>query len=553
MAAFELLAFGLSPDLHELLSTEQGRAYQVLWIIVQLAVVLLAARIFGTISERIRVPRVVGELVAGAIVGPYLLGSKILLPMHGQWISLFPSPAAGQWPVSDPLWAIAQIGSIVLLFSSGLRTDLREFLRYIAPATLVAVAGVAVPFGLGVAAVYLFRGVLPIASAPVPLVAALFLGTILAATSIGITARVLADIERLDTPEGVTILGAAVVDDVLGIIALAIVGGIASATAAQGASHSIDVGQSVIIACKAFGVWIALTIAAMLLARPTDRLVASVGGGAVSIVLIIAFIGSAVAELFGLAFIIGAYSVGLGLSRTRSAGRLLEQIQPIEHFLVPVFFATLGMLANFGAIFADWRIVVAGLAITLIAVLGKVLGCGLAALPGGFNLRGAWRIGVGMTPRGEVALIVAGIGLSRSLIDQNLYGISILMTLLTTIIAPVLLVRAFASGASGRRRPERRAVGLPSMSQLPGLSIQVPADLGQVLLDRLVQIAESAGWEVAYERDARNTRLLRSRGDAAQVQLQENTLKIDASDTRQQEFATFAEQARRSIATAMER
>jgi Kef-type K+ transport system membrane component KefB len=380
----------------------------------------------------------------------------------------------------------------------------------------------------------------------------LFLGTILAATSIGITARVLADIERLDTPEGVTILGAAVVDDLLGIIALAIVGGIASASAAQAANHSVKLSESAMIACKAFGVWIVLTLAAVALTRPVDRLVGRVGGAAVVIALMVAFIGSAIAEFFGLAFIIGAYSVGLGLSRTKSAGRLLEQIQPIEHFLVPIFFATLGMLANFGAIFADWRIVVAGLAITLIAVVGKVLGCGFAAIPGGFNLRGAWRIGVGMTPRGEVALIVAGIGLSRSLIDQNLYGVSILMTLLTTIIAPVLLVRAFADGASGRRRPERRSRGLPSISQMPGLAIHIPPDLGQVLLDRLVQIAESAGWEVAYERDQRNIRLLRSRGDAAQVQLEGDRLTIDASDTRQQEFANFLNQARQSIAAAMQ-
>src|SRR5438105_3015084 len=118
-------AFHLSPDLHELLSLgEQGRALQALWIIVQLAIVLLAARCFGAIAEKMRVPGVVGELIAGAIVGPFLLGSKILLPMHGQWLPLFPAPAAGQWPVSEALWTIAQIGSIVLLFSSGLRTDL---------------------------------------------------------------------------------------------------------------------------------------------------------------------------------------------------------------------------------------------------------------------------------------------------------------------------------------------------------------------------------------------------------------------------------------------
>src|SRR5918994_2006152 len=288
------------------------------------------------------------------------------------------------------------------------------------------------------------------------MIPALFVGAILAATSIGITARVLGDINRLDTPEGVTILGAAVLDDVLGIIALAIVGGIASAGSVSG-------GTIAGIAGKAFGFWIGLTGVVLLLSKHIERALTRIrySGALVGLGLALAFFCSAAAEGFGLAFIIGAYSVGLGLSRTEMAHTLMEKLEPIGDFIVPIFFAALGMLVNVQAMFASWDVIVFGLAITAVAIVGKLIGCGAAALPTGFNTRGSYRIGLGMLPRGEVALIVAGIGLSSGIVGEVVFGVSIMMTLITTILAPILLVPAFATGGSGRRKPDVAPKRLP--------------------------------------------------------------------------------------------
>lgn len=534
----------VSPDLHELMAIpEHGRTYQILLVLFQLAAILAAAKIVGWLSERIHVPGVVGELMAGALIGPYVLGHLIRLPLGGAWVSLFPAPTGGQWPLNDIIWSFAQFASIILLFITGLHTDLKQFLRYVGPASLVALIGVLAPFLLGVAVVlYIpaFKEVAQCGTLPI-IVPALFIGAILAATSIGITARVLGDINRLDSPEGVTIIGAAVVDDVLGIIALAIVGGMAAAITAGGSAGSISLGAIGGIAGKAFGVWIGLTMLILVLAKPIEWVFGQIKytGAMVGLALSLAFICSGVAEFFGLAFIIGAYSAGLGLSRTQLARKLMDELRPIGDFIIPVFFASLGMLVNFHAMFSSWTVVIFGLVVTAAAILGKLVGCGLAALPGGFNLRGAYRIGIGMMPRGEVALIVAGIGLSRQLINDEIFGVSIMMTLITTLVAPILLVPAFAKGGSGRRVPASPTPKLPGIAAMPGLILKVPEDLAEVLLDRLVKVAEENGWAGSYESAGEDMYLLRSGADAAQLRLENGSIRVDASDTRQPEFVGY--------------
>jgi Kef-type K+ transport system membrane component KefB len=441
--------------------------------------------------------------------------------------------------------------------------------------------GLVVPFLLGVAV----TGIEPFASlATAPgqtsvLVPALFVGVILAATSIGITARVLGDIGKLDTPEGVTILGAAVLDDVLGIIALAIVGGIAASQSAADASiggstataATLTVGGVLLIAGKAFGFWIALTVAVLFLSRHIERLLAGIryGGAMVGLALALAFICSAAAEGFGLAFIIGAYSVGLGLSRTKISRELMSQLEPIGDFFVPLFFACLGMLVNLSAMFASWQVLAFGAAVTAAAIIGKLAGCGAAALPVGFNLRGAYRIGLGMLPRGEVALIVAGIGLSQRIIGEVVFGVSIMMTLVTTIVAPMLLVPAFSRGGSGRKRSaepsvpaqvdvagartlseavgEDRGSGLPSISVLPAFRVTVAADLQPAAVRRLLEAAEAAGWHPSYDNADQGVYLLRSHDDAALVKARDGAMTIDASDVRQAEFVALADKVRESL------
>ena len=171
-------------------------------------------------------------------------------------------------------------------------------------------------------------------------------------------------------------------------------------------------------------------------------------GSAIALALALAFLAAGLAESFGLAMIIGAYTIGLALSGTQLARQLEEPIMAVYHGLVPIFFVVMGMLVN---VTVMGGVVLFGAVITFLAILSKVVGSGLPALFAGFNKAGSWRIGIGMLPRGEVALIIAGIGLSRGLIGQDVFGVAILMTVVTTLMAPPILVPSFARGGAGKR------------------------------------------------------------------------------------------------------
>ena len=408
-------------------------------LVFQLAVILAAAKLSGEAFERyLKMPAVLGELAAGIIVGPFALGG-LDLPRVGALFEHVSEASEGfAIPVSASLWSIAQVGSIVLLFMAGLETDLRQFLRYARPASLVALGGVLLPFFFGVFLTVLFG----FADSPTDL-KALFVGAVLTATSIGITARVLGDLGQLATPEGVTVLGAAVLDDVVGILILTIVVGLSD----TGEFSAPAVG---LVAVKTFGFWIALTGIGILLSRRISDLFQSfrVSGSAVALSLALAFLAAGLAESFGLAMIIGAFSIGLALSGTDLAHKLDEPLRAVYAALVPIFFVVMGMLVDVTALGGVWQF---GLVVTGFAVIGKVAGSGLPALLAGFNRRGAWRIGVGMLPRGEVALIMAGIGISKGVLGQDLYGVSIMMTIITTALAPPLLAVLFRTGGPGVR------------------------------------------------------------------------------------------------------
>ena len=522
---------------------EHARSAKIMLILFQVAATLVSAKLLGWLAERAKVPGVIGELLAGVIIGPFALGGLVRLPLLGHWSPLFPPPAsAGEWPVNDVLWSLAQFASIILLFVTGLHTNLQQFLKYVGPATLIAVVGLVVPFTLGAAGVYLppFRELARGSPDESLLVPALFVGAILAATSIGITARVLGDIGGLDSPEGVTIIGAAVLDDVLGIVALSIVGGIASA-------GTVSAGAVGLVAAKAVGFWVGLTAMVLLVARPLEGVMSRVkyGGALAGVGLALAFVGSALAEGFGLAFIIGAYSVGLGLSRTEMAHKLMDKLQGVSDFFVPIFFATLGMLVDLRVMLASWQVVAFGLTVTTLAVVGKLVGCGAAALPVGFNARGAYRIGLGMLPRGEVALIVAGIGLSQKLVGEVVFGVSIMMTLVTTVLAPLLLVPAFAAGGSGRRSagtaPGRR---LPTESREPGFEVQTPTGLTGDFVEQFLAAAQACGWVPSYDQADEEIYLLRNGGDAAQLTAADGTIRVETCDTRRAEMLGLIERVR---------
>ncbi|HRT06023.1 MAG TPA: cation:proton antiporter [Kiritimatiellia bacterium] len=408
--------------------------------VFQLGVLIVLTRVGGYWLRRwLRLPGVLGELIVGMLIGPYALG-RFAWPGLGHLFGL----AAGGEAVSPELHAIATFASIVLLFLSGLETDLSAFLRYSVVGTVVGIGGVVFSFYLGAGCAIWFG----LASGWLD-PTALFLGAIATATSVGISARILSERRKMASPEGVTILAAAVFDDVLGIIVLAIVVGMVR-TATDG--RGIEWRDILLIAGKAFGFWIGATAIGLLLARRFSRVLKYFKSpeAIAALALGCALLLAGLSEMVGLAMIIGAYIMGLSLSRTDLVQVIQKEIEGLHNVLVPVFFATMGMMVDFGAVHAVLKV---GIVYAALAVASKVLGCGLPALFCGFNRHGAVRVGVGMLPRGEVALIVAGIGLTSGAIGQDVFGIAILMTLVTTLLGPMLLAGSFENPASGLRKP----------------------------------------------------------------------------------------------------
>lgn len=409
-------------------------------LVFQLAVIIFAARIFGKLAARVGIPSVLGELVSGIIIGPFALGG-ISLPGFPNGLFGVTESLAGA--ISPELYAFSQIASIILLFSSGLETDLSLFIKYSVSGGIIGLGGVVVSFFFGAGCAMFILPVLGIECSGLFDVKCLFLGIMSTATSVGITARILSDKKKMDSPEGVTILAAAVFDDVLGIVLLAVVMGIVSAL---GSGASLSGGKIGLIAIKAFGIWLIATLVFILLSKKIARFVRLFGGATdFSIAALgVAFLLAGFFEKENIAMIIGAYTTGLALSGTDIAPVIQEKIHSLYKFFVPIFFAVTGMSVDITKLFSQ-KVLICGGIYTLIAVLSKLLGCGLPALGLGFNVKGGFRIGSGMIPRGEVALIIAGIGLTAKdaaglpIVNQDLFGVVILMTLVTTLLAPPIL------------------------------------------------------------------------------------------------------------------
>ena len=415
-------------------------------LVLQSGVILFAVRVCGRLVKRIGIPPVLGELLAGVIIGPYALGS-IAFPgfEHG----LFPLPEGGALAVSPELYGFATVASIILLFASGLETDIALFLRYSLAGGLIGIGGVVVAFISGdiVGMALLRTGFMD--------PRCLFLGVLSTATSVGITARILSDQKKMDSPEGVTILAAAVFDDVLGIIMLAVVLGIV-ALLTSNSSGSLDVNNILLIAGKAFGIWLGLTALGLIFAKHIAGFLKmfKTSYDFSILALGVALLLAGIFEKQGLAMIIGAYIAGLSLSKTDIAALIQERIHGLYEFFVPLFFAVMGMMVNVQEL-ASVQVLLFGAIYTLIAIVAKLFGCGISALALGFNAKGALRIGTGMVPRGEVALIIAGIGLSSGVLDSQLFGVIILMTFITTIVAPPLLNIFLKLPGVGTRKPAK--------------------------------------------------------------------------------------------------
>ncbi len=485
---------------------EGDMVHKMTTLMLQLALILIAAKLGGFICSRgLRIPEVLGEIGAGIVIGPYALGP---------WTGLFPAPAAdGAFPVSPELYGVATLASILLLYMAGLETDLKMFLRYSLPGAMVGIGGVIGSFILG-DAIAVWLGVAPGYFHP----SALFLGTISTATSVGITARILRERNKLDSPEGVTVLAGAVVDDVLGIVILAVVVGFSRVAAAGG---TVDWGSIGLIAGKAIGFWLGCTVLGLVLATRISRLLEWFGSreNMATLSLGLALLLAGLSEKAGLAMIIGAYIMGLSLSRVDAAHTIEHRLEPVYHTLVSVFFCVMGMLVNVPAMRG---LLVFGLAYSLLAVVAKVVGCGIPALLMRFNLLGALRIGVGMLPRGEVALIVAGIGLSAGVVSTEIFGVAILMTLLTTIIAPLVMVAIFDERPGQTGKAGAVAERAPTVIPLPNVEI------AEFLLRRIVQTFEE---EECYVYNlGHGVHLIRKDDIAISIRMEEERLVLTCND-----------------------
>ncbi len=414
-------------------------------LVIELGVILFAARLGGAIFKKLNFPSVLGELIAGIVIGPYLLGA---VPLPGFPEGLFPLIAGAAIPVSTELYGIATVASIILLFMAGLETDLKLFLRFSFAGSVVGIGGVFFSFVIGA---FTASKMLDISFMNPQ---ALFLGVMSTATSVGITVRILSEKRKLDTPEGVTILAGAVIDDILGIILLAIVVGIAAIETGHGAHPATpDWGAIGLIGVKAIGVWLGFTALGLVFADKIAKFL-KINGSLQTISIMglgLALLLAGIFEQAGLAMIIGAYVMGLTLSKTDLNFTIQEHLEPLQGFFVPIFFATMGMLVNVRDIFTKEALIIGGI-YTVGAILAKLIGSGIPALFLNFNKIGALRIGLGMVPRGEVALIIAGVGLANGILEKELFSIAVVMTLITTLVAPVLLAKALTIGGKGTRK-----------------------------------------------------------------------------------------------------
>lgn len=388
--------------------------------LVVAALILVAVELSGLAARRLGQPSVLGKLLSGVILGPAVLN----------WVQ------PGPW-----IAEAAQVGVILLMFIAGLETDLGQFRRSVGGAFLVATVGVIVPFigGWGLAESEGYHGI-----------PAVFTGVLLVATSVSISVQTLRELGRLTSREGATILGAAVIDDVLGLIVLSAVLGLASGGGANLASDlPIMLLKIAAFLAAAFG-------AGRYLLPPLIRAIAKVETGAARTAMAIAaaLAFGYVAEAFGLAAIVGAYVLGLALGSAGLSRSLLPETEAVTFsFFAPFFFVNVGLAANFAGV--GGRFWLFAVALCAVAVATKVIGCGVGARMGGFSRKSSLVIGAGMVARGEVGLIVASIGLEQKLIPQELYSGMIAVTLITTLVTPPLLKWALGR-AGGHKEQEAR-------------------------------------------------------------------------------------------------
>ncbi|MGK7872100.1 MAG: cation:proton antiporter [Xenococcaceae cyanobacterium] len=443
----------------------QNSALVLAGVLLSLVVIYFASKLGGEICTRINLPPVLGELVGGVVIGVSAFrllvfpesgsssSDSLIISFLQTTSSLTPEAAESVFATqSEVISLLAELGVILLLFEIGLESDLKELIRVGPQAAVVAIVGVVVPFAAGTAGlVYLFN---------VPAVPAIFAGAALTATSIGITAKVLAELGQLSAKEGQIIIGAAVLDDVLGIIVLAVVASLAK-------TGEIQVTNIIYLIISA-GVFL---IGAILIGRLLNPFFVGLvnemktRGQLLLTALIFAFTLSYIATVIELEAILGAFAAGLILAETEKRKELEEQVIPVADILVPIFFVCVGARTDLSvlnpAVPSNREGLMLATFLILVAILGKVIT--------GFTVFGQpnlnkLAIGVGMIPRGEVGLVFAGVGAASGALSEATEAAIIMMVILTTFMAPPLLRLVFKEPVPVSKPISTTSQGIPAES-----------------------------------------------------------------------------------------
>ena len=391
---------------------------ELIHVLISLAVLLFAAKLFAELFNKLRLPVVLGELLAGIIIGPFALGA---IPIFdGKPLVI----------LNETVRQVGEIAGIVILFIAGLEITPREFLRGGAASFTIGALGVIVPFFLGyyVFTIFGLEGLQSI-----------LIATALTATSVAITVRVLNELGKMQTKEAKIILGAAIVDDILAIAVLSVV-----LTMVQTGNMDPNIFDIMFLILKILGIFAALLIGTIIV---IPRIVNSErlwkARGSVEGIVTASFFGaSAIAAAVGLSPIVGAFSVGMAVASTKIIKRVEDYVDKLEIIFGPLFFAIIGAQVNLTGINLD--VLFLSAIIIVVAIVSKLGGCGLPALLFLRNKSRAMRVGIGMISRGEVGLIVAGIGVTSGVLSSNVYTTIIIMVAVTTLITPVWLKKAYS-------------------------------------------------------------------------------------------------------------
>ncbi|HVP81584.1 MAG TPA: cation:proton antiporter [Nitrososphaeraceae archaeon] len=386
-------------------------------VIISLSLLLFASKLFAELFHKIKLPIVLGELLAGIVIGPYALGGLPLF--NGEPLVI----------LDETIKHIGELAAIVILFVAGLEITPREFLRGGVSSFTIGALGVIVPFFVG----YFVFSLYGLEALEILLIA-----TALTATSIAISIQVLTSLGKMQTKEARLILGAAIVDDILAIAVLSVV-----LTMVQTGNTTPDIMDITFLILKILGLFVALLVGAILIVPRIlhrERLWKS-QGSIEGITTAIFFGGAGIAALVGLSPIVGAFAIGMAVASTRLIKQVEEYVHKLQIIFAPLFFAIIGAQVDLRGVNLE-VLLIAGILVS-IAIATKILGCGLPSIIFLKDKSKAMRVGIGMVSRGEVGLIVAGVGATSGVLSGDVYTAIIVMVAVTTIITPLWLKKAY--------------------------------------------------------------------------------------------------------------